>query len=300
MTGYKNGGYFTAIPWSSIDGGATWVQIGKGATSQALTVSPIGIRFDPKNSSIFWVFGYFAGSNGALFKTTDGGNTFIGVHPTGMSPNETEDVSIDSASNTVLVTEHERNQSLYRSTDGGQTWASIGGNIPTGTAHSQYTHIINSNTYLVACSFAIDGAWDTGGGTTGIYRTTDGGATWNSVAPNYEVFGSPTEFNGTLYWGYYNGSDGGIIKSVDSGVTWSVLDAKKLEYSVIPAVLASGHISSVSTSKQAALFTQGSGTQTTLSPVIALNSVFGLVYNPIRNALFAWEMNGGIERLDLQ
>jgi photosystem II stability/assembly factor-like uncharacterized protein len=291
--------YETVTAWSSTDGGATWVQLGQGANSEALEIAPIGIRFDPKNADVFWIYGNFPGANGGIYKTTDGGNTFASVYPTGMDINSAEDMSVAAGSNTVLATQHERSQSLYKSTDGGTTWTSIGASFPSGTAYSQYTAILDSNTYLLGCSFAIDGTWDTGSGTKGIYRTTDGGATWTQVANGYEVFASPTATNGALYWAYYNGSDGGILTSQDAGVTWSVLVPNHLVFSVTPVALPSGQIASVNTSNQVVLFTPGTGSTTTLGGTIGVQNVFGLVYDAARNALFTWQMTGGIERLDL-
>lgn len=293
--------YETVTAWSSTDGGSTWVQIGQGSGSAALTVNPIGIRFDPKSSSTFWVYGYFAGTNGGLYKTTDGGNTFTSVTPTGIAVDEVEDVSVDAGSNTVLATEHERSQAVFKSTDGGQTWAAIGAGLPAGTAFSEYTYIADASTYLVGCSFAIDSPGDTGGGTTAIYQTTDGGTTWTAATNGgYAVFSSPTVLNGVLYWSYYNGNDGGIITSSDSGASWTVLQPNGLYYKVVPVALQSGQIASVTTSNEVMLFTPGTTSATTLTGTIGFNSVDGLVYDSVRNALFAWQQGGGIERLDLQ
>jgi photosystem II stability/assembly factor-like uncharacterized protein len=299
LTGAAGASYETVTAWSSTDGGSTWVQLGQASGSVALTVNPVGIRFDPKNANVFWIFGYYGGPNGGLYKTTDGGNTFASVRPTGMSPNETEDVAIDSGSNTVLVTEHERAQSLYKSTDGGQTWSSIGASLPAGTANSQYPYIIDSNTYLMGCSFAIDGTWDTGGGTPGIYRTTDGGTTWAQVG-TYEVFGSPVQVNRALYWSYYANGNGGILTSTDGGASWSVLAAApQLYYSVNPVALASGQIASVTASNQVLVFSPPATTPTMLQGTIGVGNVFGLTYDASRNSLFSWQLGGRIERLDL-
>jgi photosystem II stability/assembly factor-like uncharacterized protein len=301
--------FYTSTAWSSIDGGATWQQMGQGTSSQALQLNPLGVAFDPKGSSVFWIYGDYEGSNGGLYKTTDGGNTFTAVTFTGTGKNEVEDVSIDTSSSTVLVAQHAMSQAVYKSTDGGQTWSNIGANLPAGTARSQYTYIVDSNTYLVGCTFSVYGAYDLGG-TAGIYRTTDGGMNWSAATapPNTAVFGPPLAVNGTLYWSYYTGSDGGfgggILASSDGGVTWAVLIQDHLYYTVSPVPVATGQIGSMTTAKQIMLLTPAAGSVTTLSqtfPLAIVSPVLGpgLIYDPARNAFFAWVANSAIQRLNL-
>lgn len=293
--------YETVTAWSSTDGGTTWVQLGQGAKSQALQITPSGITFDPADPNTFWIYGNFPGQNGGIYKTSDGGNTFTGVVVPGMDIDSAEDISVSADGNTVLASQHQRSQSVYVSTDGGTTWSSIGGSLPPGTAYSDFTYVVYPMTYIVGCSFALDGTWDTGGGTTGIYRTTDGGATWNKVADAYEVFGSPAAAsNGTLYWSYFNGGDGGILTSSDGGSNWFVMVPDQLIYSIIPAVLANGEVASVNTSDQVVLFTPGSTTSTTLPGNMGLTSVYGMAYDAVRNSLFTWQLYGGVSRYDLQ
>jgi hypothetical protein len=59
-----------------------------------------------------------------------------------------------------------------------------------------------------------DPSW--GGGSPGVYRTTNGGTTWTRVSTQ-GPFGAPlVTSNGTIYWPYGNS----LLKSTDSGSTW--------------------------------------------------------------------------------
>lgn len=302
--------YYTTLPYSSVDGGVTWQPLGQGAGSEPLTVAPIGITFDPKDASgrIFWIYGVFAGGTGGLFSTHDGGDTFQS-HAVGTFPYEIDGMSIDSASDTILIGQHEMPQAVYKSTDGGATWSNIGASLPGGRANSEYPFIINSTTYLVGCSFAIDGTYDTGnravGGTPGIFRTTDGGATWTEVASNYKVFGPPTLINGVLYWSFFNETDGGLLTSTDFGQTWSVLVPGGLIWSVSPVALPDGRFASINTENEVTLFTPGQAIPTALQPAFPLTSpltddlVAGLTYSPARHAFFGWVTSGGLQRVDV-
>jgi photosystem II stability/assembly factor-like uncharacterized protein len=302
--------YYTSVAYSTVDGGSTWQQLGQGAGSAPLTVAPIGIIFDPKDSTgdTFWLYGVFAGGTGGVFSTTDGGQTFT-AHAVGKFPYEVDGMSIDSATSTILLGQHEAVQSVYKSTDGGMTWTNIGATLPPGQADSEYPYIVDSQTYLVGCSFAIDGTYDTGnravGGTPGIFRTADGGKTWTQVVSKYKVFGPPTLLNGVLYWSYYNGADGGILSSSDYGQTWTDLVQSGLTWSVTPVALPNGQLASVSSGNQILLYTPGAANPTALLPNFPLTSpldndlVLGLAFDSVRNSYFGWVTSGGIVRLDM-
>ncbi|MFB6248865.1 MAG: WD40/YVTN/BNR-like repeat-containing protein [Salinibacter sp.] len=123
---------------------------------------------------------------------------------------------------------------VYRSTDGGDTWTYLG--LPeSGHVHKIAVHPDDPDVAYVAALGHIFGPNEA----RGVYKTTDGGQTWDKVlyvSPNtgaIEVKMNPDNPR-ILYaaawkaerkpWAMFSGADkGGIYKSTDSGETWTKL-----------------------------------------------------------------------------
>jgi photosystem II stability/assembly factor-like uncharacterized protein len=142
---------------------------------------------------------------------------------------------------TMLVGGHEQAQAVWKSTDGGQTWTNIGLNLPSGTGFSTAPLIINAQTYLVNTNTS----W--GGGTPGIYRTTNGGTSWTKVSSKDPWEQPLVTANGTIYWAI---TDGTLAKSTDNGQTWtSVASGLQNGNPVRPIELPDGRIVAVGNPK---------------------------------------------------
>jgi hypothetical protein len=94
--------------------------------------------------------------------------------------------------------------------------------------------LINSQTYIVN----TETSW--GGGSPGIYRTTNGGTTWTQVATQGPG-GSPpvVASDGTIYWAY----NGGLLKSTNAGVSWTVVGSGL--QNIHPIILPDGRLVAV-------------------------------------------------------
>lgn len=301
LSGVNPAGSYTADLYSSVDGGATWQQLGQGTGSAPLTVFPLGVAFDPKDAqgNTFWIFGNFAGSTGGLFSTTDGGKT-LQAHTVGTSPYDIDGVSIDPASGTMLAGQPQQAQAVYKSTDGGTVWTNIGASLPAVAADAAYPYVIDSQTYLIGLSYIS-------GGTPEIFRTADGGSSWSPVAQGYRVFGSPVAINGVLYWSFYNGADGGLLASFDQGQSWQAVVPGGLTWSVIPIAQPGGQFASLSGSNEITLFTPGALEHpAVMQPAFPLTvsltqgNLIGLTFDALRDAYFGWVDGGGLQRLDMQ
>jgi photosystem II stability/assembly factor-like uncharacterized protein len=96
---------------------------------------------------------------------------------------------------------------IYKSTDGGTGWNLVSSSIPATAYYINSIMVHPTNPNIVYA-----GAW------SGIYRSTDAGATWiqmNTHYYNYGLAASPAAPNVCYAAGY---SD--IYKTTDAGVTW--------------------------------------------------------------------------------
>ena len=126
---------------------------------------------------------------------------------------------------------------VYKSTDGGKTFVKVG--LPESHHIGRIvTHPSNPDLVYVASQGHL---WDRGG-EQGIFRTTDGGRTWQRLGPGLPNDGrtgasdlamDPSNPN-VLYAGFWErlrephrftsgGPNGGIFKSTDGGATWTKL-----------------------------------------------------------------------------
>lgn len=220
----------------------------KNVSLQGLKFRPIGpaitggrirhIAVNPDDISEYYV----ASGSGSLWKTTNRGVTFSPVF-TSQKTYATGSVTIDPGNSNVVWLGTGENSNhyntaygdgIYKSEDGGKSWKNM------GLKKSEHIGAIvvdpeNSNTVYAAAM----GSLRREGGDRGIYKTTDGGTTWERVlfvsdyTGFYEVHMDPRDNNllyavgqqrmRKLYTGVSGGPESGIHKSTDGGKTWTKL-----------------------------------------------------------------------------
>ncbi len=185
---------------------------------------------------------YVAVSSGNVWKTTNNGITFkpvfdnYGAYSTGcitMDPNNHHVVWLGTGENN-----HQRalgyGDGVYKTTDGGKTWKNMGledsrqiGKIVVDPRNSDVVYVA-----------AEGSAWGPGGD-RGLYKTTDGGKTWNKVLEiskhtgvndivmdprNPDVLYAASEQRRRLFRGKIGGGpETAIYKSTDGGENWREL-----------------------------------------------------------------------------
>ena len=255
--------------------GSIWTQLGTGAGSATIVNRPLWITYDPARPGVFWESGIYNG--GGIYKTTDNGTTFQQLG----SITHNDFVSVDfgdPSRNTLLAGGHEQSQRVERSTDGGKTWTNIGANLPDASNHSVAPLIINSRTYLVNTTGG-------GAGTGGIYRTSNGGASWQQVSA-LGPSGSPlVTSKGLIYWPHGDG----LLKSTDSGLTWTRVGSHL--QTVRPIELPNGRLVALGPTNLM-ISADGGATWSPVGPTLPF-APSGLIYSPRRQAFFIWRWDCG-------
>jgi photosystem II stability/assembly factor-like uncharacterized protein len=204
------------------------------------TIAVAGI---PGNSHTYYV----GAASGGIWKTTDAGTTWQPIFDKQPVSSIGSLAIAPSDSNTVWAGTGESfirshvslGWGLYRSTDAGATWRKMGLDS-TGRIGRIVIHPTNPNIFLAAALGHAYGPQQQ----RGVFRTADGGVTWQRVlfagdsAGAIDIVMHPTDPN-VLFaatwqievktWGRRSGGAGsGIWKSVDAGVTWTRLNGNGL------------------------------------------------------------------------
>ncbi len=180
--------------WKSVDGGEYWESIFDGQPDHAIGALAVA----PSDPAIVW-----AGtgephirSNVSLgtgvYKSTDGGETWrrmpLDVAPTRMSRVVIHPTNPDIVYVAVLGHSHgpQRERGIYRTKDGGETWAHVLF-VDENTGASSLEMDPNNPRVLFAGMWQIEiHTWgrESGGPGSGLYMSRDGGDTWKRLEGN--------------------------------------------------------------------------------------------------------------------
>ncbi len=190
---------------------------------------------------------YVATASGGLWKTTNDGTTWTAVFDQGPSTS-IGDVTLDPSNPEIvwmgtgepnIFRSSQAGIGVYRSPDGGKTWSHLG----LGGTHTIARILVSpkdGNTVYVAAS----GHEWTDNPDRGVYKTTDGGKTWQKVlfvsdqagaidlvmdAKDPETIYASTWQRKRLKWNDPRNTpetkDSGLWKTTDGGKTWKPINA---------------------------------------------------------------------------
>lgn len=188
---------------------------------------------------------YMGATGGGVWKTSDGGNTWDnisdGQFETGsvgavaVAPSDPNVIYVGMGERCVRGVATSSGDGVYRSTDAGRTWAHMG---LENTLHISAIEIHPQDPDLVFV--AAQGNPYAPSDDRGIYRSDDGGGTWEKVLASEPLVGAsdlamdPTNPR-ILYAGFWEhqrlpwkvnsgGPGSGVYKSVDGGDNWERLE----------------------------------------------------------------------------
>ena len=203
------------------DGGETWEHVLKVGPQTGAT----DLRMDPSNPRVLYAamwnhgrkpwFIHSGGTDGGIFKTTDGGDNWARL--TGGLPEMVGKIAIDIPEANpdrvyaLLEAEPEKG-GLWRSEDGGETWALINNHRVLHTRAWYYIHMEadpqDENTVYVL--------------NVPLLKSIDGGETWEVIrtphGDHHDHWINPDDSRNMI-----NGNDGGATVTFDGGETWSTL-----------------------------------------------------------------------------
>lgn len=213
--------------------GLKWRNIGPFRGGRSVAVSGV-----VGNDQVYYT-GY---TGGGLWKTEDAGITWRNISDGFFKSGSVGDIAVsESDPNVIYVGMGEHavrgvmttyGDGVYKSTDGGKTWKHIG---LENTRHISdvVVHPSNPDIVYVAAQGAVHGP----GSDRGIYKSTDGGATWKRVLyvdentgasslvmdmTNPRILYAATWQHRRYSWKVESGGPGcAIWKSVDGGENWT-------------------------------------------------------------------------------
>ncbi|MDZ7715341.1 MAG: hypothetical protein U5J95_03930 [Balneolaceae bacterium] len=235
---------FSSIPLLAQDGGSIVSETNYNALElrnigPALTSGRIAdIAIHPEDESIWYV----AVGSGGVWKTTNSGTTWDPIFDN-QSSYSIGSVTIDPNNHNIIWVGTGENvggrhvgfgDGVYKSTDAGKTWKNMG--LKNSDHISRVVvHPENSDVIWVAAQGPL---WSKGGD-RGLYKSTDGGETWNKTLGNDEWVGvtdivmdprNPDRLYAATWQrhrtvaAYLGGGPGtGIHRSEDGGETWKEL-----------------------------------------------------------------------------
>ena len=224
--------------YRSDDGGDTWTNMG---LLDSYLISKIVVH--PTDPDRVWVaaMGHLWGTNGerGVFRTSDGGDSWQHV----LSVNDTTgamDIEIDPNDPDVLyagmwqrfrfgggdMDESGPGSGVFKSTDGGSTWTRLAGGLPTEDMGKIHLAVARNDSRIVYAGILTREPRERAGSQTGLYRSSDGGASWERVSdPStgyyyQNVFVDPSN-DDRVYMPVFE-----LNASEDGGRTWSEVNIR--------------------------------------------------------------------------
>lgn len=205
------------------------------------TIAMAGVAGDPMTT-------YIGAASGGLWKTSDGGISWnpifdaqdvSSIGSVAITPTNPDIIWVGTGETFVIRPAHAMGDGIYKSEDGGKTWINMGLE-KTGRIGRILVHPTNPDIVYAAALGHTYGPQQE----RGVFKTTDGGKTWNRIFFVDENTGAaelamdPKNPDRLLVgmwsihintWGLNSGGPGGgVYRTLDGGDTWEPLSKKGL------------------------------------------------------------------------
>jgi photosystem II stability/assembly factor-like uncharacterized protein len=234
--------------WKTSNGGTDWAPV----TDQQISSSSVGaIEVCPSNPDVVYIgMGevQFRGNvipGDGIYKTTDGGETWTHLPLVEDAQTSIGRIRVDSGNcdrvfAAVLGHNFGANdeRGLFRSTDGGETWENV--LFQNDLAGAVDVSLDPDNPDVVYAGFwhAYRRPWllNSGGAGSGLFKSTDGGDTWENLtdnpgmpaAPIGKVTVSVSGADSSRVYAMVEAAEGGLFASDDAGATWRRVNANRI------------------------------------------------------------------------
>ena len=217
--------------WKTTDGGVNWIVL----TDNLGSISSGDIAIDPNNPGILYYgtgeCNYSADSQygAGIFKSTDAGLTWINILPAATVGTTISKIIVDPAnSNNVYCTSGDFIDAggfyvgggFFRSTNAGADWTSTLTNDLSSLVMS------SSNSQIL---FASTGSW----GNSKIYKSINGGASWNELSGGLPANGGRIQLaispdNDNYVYASISSTSGsllGLYRTTNAGTNWILMNS---------------------------------------------------------------------------
>lgn len=254
----------------------------------------------------------YAGTRGGVFRSTDQGDHWVG---TALNDKLVLAVAVDSSGNIFAGTDY---YGILRSTDKGATWEPMNvglsvltpvvfslvvspiGHLFSCTSSGLYRSINSGATWSRLFSgfvqkFAIDsnGYLFLANLDDGIYRSKDNGATWARIVATFGSFTGLCVKNNDVFVGVFNNTGPGVLRSTDSGNSWTQVNNGLTTYEIRSMAIGSDNEIFVGTRRGIFRSTNkgDNWTESGMTDTAAIS-----LFNYSTGFLFAGTVGGGILR----
>jgi photosystem II stability/assembly factor-like uncharacterized protein len=241
-TGFTGGGVY-----KTENGGNSWINVSDGyfktGSVGALVVAPSDANVIYAGMGETCIRGNMSAGDG-VYKSVDGGDSwthmglgethFIGemvVHP------QNPDVVWVAALGHAFGEEGNEERGVFKSTDGGDTWTKVLYNGPKAGAVDIEIDPTNPRVLYASLWEAYRNPWEmvSGGPGSGLYKSTDGGDTWENISKRSglpkgvlgKIGVAVSPVNSDRVWAIIENENGGVFRSDDKGKTWNRVNSER-------------------------------------------------------------------------